>query len=131
MNKKDAEQRAMMRAVEFFHNDPLPPGSTGGRPPLGRGHRIKSSADTCMFCGAQWSAGKGWRNDCPKNPPQRIRSKGTCAIAIAEAAQKAGITNTQGKPIDSGAVLKMYNRWQRDGSPRDREHERLLRKAKR
>lgn len=125
-NKKDAEHRAMMRAMEHLHNDPLPGGSTGGRLPRGRGHRISRDTDTCLLCGASGSMEKGWRTDCPKNPPHRIRSKETCAVAVAEAAQKAGITNTKGRRIDSDAVLKMYNRWRQDGSPREREHKRLL-----
>lgn len=126
-NKNDAEHRAMMRAVEFLHNDPLPVGSIGGRPPSGRGHRFSPDTETCMLCGVPGSMEKGWRTDCPKNPPQRVRSKETCAVAVAEAAQKAGITNAKGQPLDSEAVLKMYNRWRQHGSPREREHERLLR----
>ena len=124
----DAERRAMMRAVEFLQNDPLPEGSVGGRPPRGRGHQVSLDTDTCIFCGTRKSMDKGWSTDCPKNPPRRVRSKGTCAIAVAEAAQKAGIANTKGKWMDSEAVLRMYSRWQRDGAPREREHERLLRR---
>ena len=120
----------MMRVFEHLHNDPLPVGTSGGRRPPGRGHRFSHGEDTCILCGAPGSMDTGWDTDCPKNPPHRIRSKTTCAVAVAEAAQKAGVTNTKGQPQDSDAVLKMYDRWQRDGSPREREHERLLRNQK-
>jgi hypothetical protein len=122
----DAEHRALMRAVEHLRDDPLPAGCREGRPPKGRGHRISWESDTCLLCGARRSRKTGWRTDCSASPPRRVRSKETCAVAVAEAANKIGLTNTNGRPIDSDAVLKMYSRWQRHGSPRDRAHDRLL-----
>ena len=128
--QNDAEHRAMMRVFEYLHDDPLPVGAIGGRPTHGRGHRFSQDDDTCILCGAPGSTDTGWDTDCPKNPPHPIRSKKTCAVAVAEAATKAGITNTKGNALDHEAVLKMYDRWQQDGSPREREHERLLRRSK-
>lgn len=125
----DAEHRAMMRALETLHNDPLPEGSAGGRAPAGRGHRVASSTNQCILCKARPSAKGEWRTDCPKNPPRRVRSKRTCAVAVAEAAAKARMRGTNGQSIDSDALLKMYDRWQREGSPRERESERLLKRT--
>ena len=122
--QNDAENRAMMRVFEYLHDDPLPVGAKGGRRPRGRGHRVSHDSDTCLLCGASASTGAAWDTDCPEKPPAPIRSKTTCAMAVAEAANKAGLINTKRRPLDSDAVLKMYARWQREGSPREREHER-------
>jgi len=127
--RHDAVHRAMMSAMEWLHNDPLPLDSRGGRSPTGRGHRIGRKRDECALCGSRLERGR-WRADCPKNPPQRVRSKGTCAEAVATAAHQAGITNDKGRPMDSESVLKMYDRWRLHGPPREREHERLLRTTK-
>ena len=127
--QNDAENRAMMRVFEYLHDDPLPVGAKGGRRPRGRGHRVSHDSDTCLLCGASASTGAAWDTDCPEKPPAPIRSKTTCAMAVAEAANKAGLINTKRRPLDSDAVLKMYDRWQREGSPREREHERLLRRS--
>src|SRR5258706_4318824 len=115
--KKDAQYRAMMRAMECLHDEPLGAASTGGGPPSGRGHRFSLYTNKCMLCEAEGSGKKGWPTDCPKNPPRRIRSKGTCAMAVAEAAEKAGITNANGRRMDSAAVLRKYDRWGLKGAP--------------